>query len=86
MTFIYPKNNEGVILPKGFDATVNDVIFKVAHRNPGTKIFWYLDAKFIGATEDFHELAITPEVGNYTLTAVDSDGNEIKKYVEVSRG
>ena len=86
MTFIYPKNNEGVILPKNFDATVNDVIFKVSHNNPETKIFWYLDNEFIGVTEDFHELAITPEVGNYTLTVVDIDGNELKKQVEVSRG
>lgn len=86
MAFMYPKNNEGVILPKDFDAAVNDVVFKVSHRNPETKIFWYLDNEFIGATEDFHELAVTPEVGNYTLTVVDAAGNEIKKQIEVSRG
>lgn len=86
MTFIYPKNNEGVILPKGFDENVNEVIFKIAHRNPETKLFWYLDNTFIGTTEDFHELAVVPEVGEYVLTVVDSEGNEIKKEIAVSRG
>jgi len=86
MAFIYPKENEGVVLPKGFDERVNDVVFKIAHRNPETKVFWYLDNTFIGTTEDFHELAIVPEVGNYILTAVDVDGNEIKKEIEISKG
>jgi len=43
MAFIYPKENEGIILPKDFDERVNDVIFKIAHRNPDTKVFWYLN-------------------------------------------
>lgn len=85
MTFIYPKNNEGVILPKNFDETVNDVIFKIAHRNPASKVFWYLNDTYVGTTEDFHELAITPKVGEYVLTVVDAAGNEVKKKIEVSR-
>lgn len=85
MAFIYPKNNEGVILPKGFDEQVNEVIFEVAHRNPDTSIFWYLDDRFIGKTEDFHELAIVPQTGNYILTVVDSKGNEIKKKISISK-
>ncbi|WP_144782348.1 penicillin-binding protein 1C [Dokdonia sp. Hel_I_63] len=86
MVFIYPKNNEGVILPKNFDSDINDVVLKVAHRNPETKLFWYLDNNFIGSTEVFHELAIAPEVGIYVLTVVDAQGNELKKQIEVSRG
>jgi len=85
MPFIYPKDNEGIMLPKDFDEEVNDVIFKIAHRNPDTKVFWYLNEEYIGETQSFHELAVTPSIGQYTLTIVDSDGNEIKKQIEISR-
>lgn len=84
MAFIYPKNNEGILLPKDFNERVNDVIFKLAHRNPEKKIFWYLDDLFMGVTEDFHELAIVPEQGDYMLIAVDEDGNEIRKNVSIA--
>jgi len=86
MAFIYPKDNEGVILPKNFDSAVNEVIFKIAHRNPERKVFWYLNAEFVGETQSFHELAIAPKEGNYLLTIVDEEGNEVKKNIEVSRG
>lgn len=86
MAFIYPKNNEGVILPKNFDASINEVIFKIAHRNPETKLFWYLDGTFIGSTEDFHELAVAPKIGTYVLTVVDAEGNEMKKNIKISKG
>jgi penicillin-binding protein 1C len=85
MAFIYPKDNEGIILPKDFDERVNDVIFKIAHRNPDTKVFWYLNEAYIGETQTFHELAVVPLPGEYTLTIVDSDGNEIKKRIKVSK-
>jgi len=86
LTFIYPKDNEAVLLPKDFDENVNDVIFKVAHRTPDTKLFWYLDNKFIGSTEDFHELAIIPETGTYMLTVVDAEGNTLQRSIEVVKG
>lgn len=84
MAFIYPKNNERILLPKDFNEQVNDVIFKLAHRNPEKKIFWYLDDLFMGVTEDFHELAIVPEQGDYILIAVDEDGNEIRKNISIA--
>lgn len=85
MAFIYPKDNEGIILPKDFNEVVNDVIFKIAHRNPESTVFWYLNEEFIGETQTFHELAVAPAPGEYILTIVDSDGNEIKKRIEVSK-
>ena len=86
MAFIYPKNNEGVILPKNFDSTVNEVIFKIAHRNPDAKVYWYLDKTFVGETESFHELALAPQEGSYVLTIVDEEGNEVKKSIEIYKG
>ena len=83
MAFIYPKKNEAVLLPKHFNENVNEVIFKLAHRSPETTVFWYLDSKYIGKTETFHELAISPKPGKYLLTAVDENGNELQEQIEI---
>lgn len=82
MAFIFPKTKERVILPKGFDENINEVIFKLAHQNSNTTIHWYLDEKYIGSTDTFHELAIAPSPGVYTLTVVDNEGNRIQQEVE----
>ncbi len=85
MAFIFPKRNEAILLPKDFDETINEVIFKLAHRTPETTVYWYLDSKFIGATQTFHEIAISPKPGNYLLTIVDQKGNELTQQIEVIR-
>ncbi len=85
MEFIFPKKNETILLAKDFDANVNEVVFKLAHRSTETKVYWYLDQTFIGVTETFHDIAIQPMPGNYLLTAVDQEGNEVKQLVEISK-
>ncbi|QIE60006.1 penicillin-binding protein 1C [Rasiella rasia] len=81
MEFIFPKKNETILLAKNFEEQTQEVVFKIAHRNTETKIYWYLDGSFIAATETFHEIALQPLQGEYTLTAVDQDGNEINQKV-----
>ncbi|WP_299214419.1 penicillin-binding protein 1C [uncultured Dokdonia sp.] len=85
MSFIYPKKNEDIILPKDFDGKRNDLILKLAHRNPDTKVFWYLNDTFIGDTETFHELAVLPEEGDYIITVVDAEGNQLKQQIKISK-
>ncbi|WP_152558160.1 penicillin-binding protein 1C [Altibacter lentus] len=83
MDFIFPKKNEAVLLPKGFDEKVNEVIFKLAHRIPDSVVYWYLDNSYIGATTTFHELAVAPTPGTYMLTATDQDGNTVRQQIEI---
>jgi penicillin-binding protein 1C len=85
MEFIFPKQNETILLAKNLDEGVNDIVFKVAHRSSETKLYWYLDSNFIGLTETFHELALQPLPGEYVLTVVDQDGNELKQLVTIAR-
>ncbi len=84
MEFLFPKKNETILIPKNFDETKSEVIFKVAHRNPEIPIFWYLDDTFIGATETFHELALTPKPGTYELIATDYEGYQLKQQVTIA--
>lgn len=86
MAFIYPKPNQAVILPKNFEEKTNDVIFKLAHRGAKTTVYWYLNARYIGKTENFHEIGVTPKPGIYTLTAIDQEGNELQEKVTIKEG
>jgi penicillin-binding protein 1C len=85
MEFIFPKKNEAILLPKDFDENINDVIFKLAHRSSETTVYWYLNDRYLGSTQTFHEIALAPSPGNYQLTATDQDGNELKQIVEILR-
>ena len=85
MEFIYPKVNEAIILPKDFDESTNPVVFKLAHKNPETKVYWYLGKTFMGTTESFHEISLLPETGSYLLTVVDGKGNSLSRKVKIER-
>ena len=86
MEFVFPRRNEAIILPKDFDESVNPVVFKLAHRIPETPVYWYLGEEFIGTTETFHEITHTPKPGNYRLTVMDKNGNEISQSIEIVGG
>lgn len=81
MEFIYPKNNQNIFLPLDFNEKQNPVILKIAHSKPASKVYWYLDAEYLGLTKDIHELAISPIPGDYKLTVVDESGFEISKQI-----
>jgi len=84
MAFIFPKANSTIILPKNFSGEFNKVVFKLAHSNSKTKIFWYLNEKYIKTTEIFHEIEVLPNTtGKHIITAVDSFGNELKRTVTI---
>ncbi|WP_350287896.1 penicillin-binding protein 1C [uncultured Croceitalea sp.] len=83
MEFLYPKRNETVLLPKDLGVKTSEVVFKLAHQQRERKVFWYLDERFIGETQDFHELLLPISEGIYQLTAVDDEGNQIKQQLSV---
>ncbi len=77
MDMIYPKNNAVVYIPIELDGTMGKVILNAAHRNPETKIYWHIDAEYLGSTKSFHQLAISPPPGKHTLTLVDENGERL---------
>ncbi|WP_379091316.1 hypothetical protein [Pedobacter sp. UC225_65] len=77
MEMIYPKNNAVVYIPVELDGQRGKVILNAAHRNPEAQIYWHIDQEFVGSTQSFHQLAISPTPGKHTLTLVDEDGNRL---------
>lgn len=86
MEFLYPTESTNIYVPRDINGTLSEVVFKIVHREPRTKVFWHLDDKFIGSTEHFHEKGIQPSLGHHTMTVVDELGNSIsKKFFIVDR-
>lgn len=85
MDFIYPKAGTKIILTKNFDSKTQPVIIKVAHSQKDIKLFWYLDEKYLGSTQHFHDMPIQAKTGTYYLSVTDENGNEIKRKVEIVR-
>jgi len=84
MDFIYPKKSVKVFLPKDFNENTNQLVFRLAHNIPDIKVYWYLNDQFMGTTQAFHELAVSPKNGKHMVTAVDELGNEIKREIEIT--
>ena len=84
MDFIYPKEFVKVFLPKNFDENTNQLVFRLAHSMPDIKVFWYIDANFVGTTQTFHEMAILPKKGSHIITVLDELGNELKRTIEIT--
>lgn len=85
MDFIYPKARTKIYLTKDFNSEVQPVILKVAHSDREKQLYWYADGRYLGMTKTFHEMPLRAKTGQYDITVIDEDGNEIRRMVEIVR-
>lgn len=83
MEIIYPQRDSKIYIPIELDGKPGRSVFEVAHRNPSTSVFWYLDNLYLGATKDFHQMAVNPEAGKHKLTITDETGESKALFFEV---
>ncbi len=83
MEFIYPNDKTKVIIPREFDGKMGRVVFKIAHREPKTKVFWHIDNRFIAETTEFHNIEVLVLPGKHVLTVIDENGDKISRAFEV---
>lgn len=83
MSFIYPHNKTKIYLPKDRDGTKEKAVFKVAHRTPDSKLYWHLDNKYLGSTQEEHQMDISIPPGNHQIVVVDTKGNIAKQKFEI---
>ena len=84
MAFVYPKSDARVTIPVGIKGDRQQVVFEIAHRNPGKAIFWTLNDVYLGQTRWIHQMPIDVERGNYVLRCVDEDGVELSRKIVVN--
>jgi penicillin-binding protein 1C len=58
-------------------------VFEVAHNRPSATIYWHLDDEYLGTTNNYHQMALSPAPGKHTLTLVDGKGHELEQEVKV---
>ena len=75
LQFIYPTMNAHITLPHLLDGSLGFLTAELAHRHPGTTVFWHLDQTYLTQTTDFHQISLQPTEGKHTPTAVDGEGN-----------
>lgn len=77
MQFIYPYPNSVIKIAKQLDGSRGKTVFELAHRNPSRRVFWHLDNEYIGESSDVHQMELSPEPGDHSLTVVDEQGNSL---------
>lgn len=83
MEIIYPKQFSKIYVPVELNGSMGKTIFEVAHRNAQTTIYWHLDGKYLGSTQNIHQMGLTPDEGIHILTLVDTDGESIVQRFEI---
>ncbi len=83
MDFIYPKADSKIYLTKDFESQEQPIILKVAHSDPKSTLYWYLDNTYLGQTKDFHEMPIKAKTGTYYITVIDQNAYEIVRKIEI---
>ena len=78
MEFIYPSApGSSIRIPVPIGGEPAGVVFRVAHRDAGTTLWWHLDGAFAGETRLVHEMRLAPAPGKHHLTVVDGHGQTI---------
>lgn len=73
--FIYPEHDAKIFIPRGFDGSLENVVFEAVCRKANATLFWHLDNEYIGKTVGIHKLGIIPPKGDHVLAIVDEQGN-----------
>ena len=77
MDMIYPGNNSKIYIPVNIDGKPESIVFKLAHRDPATTIYWHLDDNLAGTTTQLHQLSLSPSKGFHRLTLIDAKGETL---------
>lgn len=85
MELIYPRQGARLYIPRDLNGRMEQVIFQVAHHDPGATIYWHLDDAYVGTTNGTHHLSLSPEKGQHTLTLVDQKGeSQVYQFTVIS--
>jgi penicillin-binding protein 1C len=83
MEFIYPNTSNAIRLSKQLDGSVGELALELAHRQADAIVYWHLDETYLGATQYFHQMSVTPTIGKHLLTVVDQWGNTLSRGIEI---
>ncbi|WP_210418625.1 penicillin-binding protein 1C [Aliikangiella coralliicola] len=74
MSFLYPGEDTHVYIPRTLDGQISQVVFEAVHRKKNAQMYWHIDDRYLGQTQEFHQRAIYLEPGWHQVTIIDNDG------------
>jgi penicillin-binding protein 1C len=83
ISLVYPDVKTAVYVPVDLDGRPGQVVFEAVHRRPETIIYWHLDDRYLAATRQFHQLALSPGPGEHLLVLIDEDGHRLERRFHV---
>jgi len=86
LRIIYPHNETHIWLPRDLDGKLQRLNARIAHRQPGQNVFWYLDTHYLGSTNNRHSKPLTIDKGWHRLLVIDQNGSrdEVRFFVNLS--
>ena len=79
MEMIYPQKGTRVFIPRDFGGKPGKVVFEAVHRIPSTRIYWYIDDRYLGATSRIHQMEVFLKEGSYRLSLMDEEGHLLQQ-------
>lgn len=85
LRIIYPHNETHIWLPRDLDGKLQRLNARIAHRQPGQTVFWYVDTHYLGSTNGQYSKALTLPKGWHRLLVIDQNGrrDEVKFFVNL---
>lgn len=86
MQLIYPASNVQIMIPNEIDGKRGKIVLQAAHINSQAVIFWHLNGEYLGATQNEHNIAVSPPGGVYRLVLIDENGYRIEQTFTILEG
>lgn len=83
ISILYPSQYSKIYIPREFESLRSKTVFKAAHRDHGTVIYWHLDSQYMGSTSDMHQMSFCPVPGEHLLTLVDERGERVQRWFTI---
>jgi penicillin-binding protein 1C len=78
LEIVYPTEGAHLYLPRELTGELQKIPVRAAHREPGRKVYWYLNSEYLGFTKEDHTMPLTFSQGLQFLELVDDTGNRRK--------
>ncbi|MBN1480670.1 penicillin-binding protein 1C [candidate division KSB1 bacterium] len=78
MNLLQHQEDRSVYVPVELDGSSGRIVFEATHRDPNSTIFWHLDEEYLTATQNIHQLSLSPPPGRHLLTLVDETGEIVQ--------
>jgi penicillin-binding protein 1C len=77
MELLYPRDGFEIYVPVDETDNKSRCVFKALHKRSGAILFWHLDGEFVGNTEKYHQLSLSPSPGEHFLEITDDAGESL---------